>query len=60
VGLAAGSLPVIIAGLVAAGLARLMGSAGVGVGALLLVIVRNPLSGIATQVGTRSSPTDSD
>ena len=34
--------------LVVAGLARLIGVAGVGIGALLLVIVGNPLSGIAT------------
>ena len=42
------SLAVATSGLVVAGLARLMGAAGVGVGALLLVIVGNPLSGIAT------------
>jgi len=41
-------LAVATSGLVVAGLARLMGAAGVGVGALLLVIVGNPLSGIAT------------
>ena len=42
------TLAVATSGLVVAGLARLMGSVGVGVGALLLVIVGNPLSGIAT------------
>ena len=42
------TLAVATSGLVVAGFARLMGVAGVGVGALLLVIVGNPLSGIAT------------
>ena len=42
------SLTITASALVVAGLVRLMGAAGVGVGALLLVIVGNPLSGIAT------------
>ena len=42
------TLAVATSGLVVAGLARLMGAAGIGIGALLLVIVGNPLSGIAT------------
>ena len=42
------TLAVATSGLVVAGLGRLMGIAGVGIGALLLVIVGNPLSGIAT------------
>ena len=42
------SLTIAASALVVAGLVRLMGAAGVGLGALLLVIVGNPLSGIAT------------
>jgi hypothetical protein len=42
------SLTITASALVVAGLVRLMGAAGAGVGALLLVIVGNPLSGIAT------------
>jgi hypothetical protein len=42
------SLTITASALVVAGLVRLMGAAGVGVGALLLVIIGNPLSGIAT------------
>jgi hypothetical protein len=42
------TLAVAASGLVVAGLARLMGVPGVGIGALLLVIVGNPLSGIPT------------
>ena len=42
------SLTVAASALVVAGLVRLFGAAGAGLGALLLVIVGNPLSGIAT------------
>jgi len=42
------SLTITASALVVAGLVRLLGAAGVGLGALLLVIVGNPLSGIAT------------
>jgi hypothetical protein len=42
------SLTITASALVVAGLVRLLGAAGVGIGALLLVIVGNPLSGIAT------------
>ena len=42
------SLTIAASALVVAGLVRLMGAAGAGLGALLLVIVGNPLSGIAT------------
>ena len=42
------ALTVATSGLVVAGLVRLMGAAGAGIGALLLVLVGNPLSGIAT------------
>lgn len=42
------SLTIATSALVVAGLARLLGAAGAGLGALLLIIVGNPLSGIAT------------
>ena len=42
------ALTVAASALVVAGLVRLMGPAGAGIGALLLVLVGNPLSGIAT------------
>ena len=42
------SLTVTASALVVAGLVRLLGAAGVGLGALLLMIVGNPLSGIAS------------
>ncbi|MGS0684764.1 ABC transporter permease [Nakamurella sp. GG22] len=42
------SLTVAASALVVAGLVRLVGPAGAGLGALLLVIIGNPLSGIAT------------
>ena len=42
------ALAVAASALVVAGLVRLMGPAGAGIGALLLVLVGNPLSGIAT------------
>lgn len=42
------SLTVASSALVVAGLVRLVGAAGAGLGALLLVIIGNPLSGIAT------------
>ena len=42
------SLTIAASALVVAGLVRLIGAAGAGLGALLLVIVGNPLSGIAT------------
>ena len=42
------SLTITTSALVVAGLVRLIGAAGAGLGALLLVIVGNPLSGIAT------------
>ena len=45
---AAIALTISASGLVVAGLVRLIGAAGAGLGALLLVIVGNPLSGIAT------------
>ena len=45
---AAISLTIAASALVVAGLVRLIGPAGAGLGALLLVIVGNPLSGIAT------------
>jgi hypothetical protein len=46
--LSAISVTIAASALVVAGLVRLMGAAGAAVGALLLVIVGNPLSGIAT------------
>jgi hypothetical protein len=42
------SLAITASALVVAGLVRLVGPAGAGLGALLLVIIGNPLSGIAT------------
>jgi len=45
---AAIALTVATSALVVAGLVRLLGAAGAGLGALLLVIIGNPLSGIAT------------
>src|SRR4029077_21197302 len=42
------SLTITASALVVAGLVRLIGVAGAGIGALLLVIIGNPLSGIAT------------
>jgi hypothetical protein len=42
------SLTIATSALVVAGLVRLLGAAGAGLGALLLVIVGNPISGIAT------------
>lgn len=42
------SLTIAASALVVAGLVRLLGAAGVGLGALLLLIVGNPLSGIAS------------
>lgn len=42
------SLAVGTSALVVAGLARLLGAAGIGIGALLLMIIGNPLSGIAS------------
>ena len=45
---AAISLTITASALVVAGLVRLIGAAGAGLGALLLVIIGNPLSGIAT------------
>jgi len=45
---AAISLTITASALVVAGLVRLIGAAGAGIGALLLVIIGNPLSGIAT------------
>jgi hypothetical protein len=41
-------LAVAASALVVAGLARLFGAAGIGIGALLLMIIGNPLSGIAS------------
>ena len=39
---------VLLGALLVAGLARLLGAAGIGVGALILLLIGNPLSGIAT------------
>lgn len=50
------SLTVATSALVVAGLVRLMGIAGAALGALLLVIVGNPLSGIATSPYLLPSP----
>jgi hypothetical protein len=42
------ALTVATGALLVAGLARLLGAAGIGVGALILLLIGNPLSGIAT------------
>ncbi len=50
------ALTVAASGLVVAGLVRLLGAAGAGLGALLLVLIGNPMSGIATSPRLLPSP----